>query len=213
VDSRGAAAPRILLASASERRRALLEACRIPFDVLVSDASEEVGPEAVSRGSEHVVSILAARKAETVRQRLIATRGLSPESQACWVLGADTVVEVDGLMLGKPADEAEARGMLERLAGRTHRVHTGLALIAGLSESADVRSVTTEVTFRPMTAADVDWYLSTREWLGAAGAYRIQERGAFLVEAVRGSYSNVVGLPLEAFYGMLVRHRYNFGAT
>jgi septum formation protein len=202
-------APILVLASASARRKALLEACHIPFRVMVSDVSEEVEPDAAARGTAYVVELLAARKAESARGGLGAGAG-SPPGEA-WILSADTIVEIDGLMLGKPATEEEAARMLQRLSGRTHRVWSGIALVPGLRAQADVTSVATAVTFRVLTSRDLAWYLSTREWEGAAGAYRIQERAGFLVESIQGSYSNVVGLPLEALYGMLVRHRYDFG--
>jgi septum formation protein len=204
--------PSLVLASASPRRRELLEACRIPFRVVVSDAPEDLAAEDEARGPAHVVALLAARKAETVRRMLVEAIGggaESAESAESWILGADTLVEVDGLSLGKPASAAEARSMIERLSGRTHRVHTGIALIPGLTAATDLESVSTAVSFRLMSEREIDWYVGTGEWRGAAGAYRIQERAAFLVESIHGSYSNVVGLPLEAFYGMLSCHQYD----
>ncbi len=203
--------PVLVLASASCRRRALLESCRIPFRVIVSAEPEDVSPEVAARGPDHVVGVLAVRKAEAVRRMLLAPQRGGEAPRDPWILGADTVVEVDDLTLGKPTDAIQARAMLERLSGKTHRVHTGIALIPGLAAEVETESVCTSVTFRLLSGADIAWYLGAAEWEGAAGAYRIQERAAFLVESIHGSYSNVVGLPLEAFYGMLVRHRYDFG--
>jgi septum formation protein len=204
-------APFIVLASASPRRRELLESCGIPFRVEVSDAPEAISADDLALGLPYVVTLLAGRKAEAVRRRVAADPDADPELAGGWFLGADTVVDVDGDLLGKPADEGEARRMLLRLSGREHRVHTGIALIPGPGAAADAVAVTTEVRFRPLSEEEVSWYLRSREWEGAAGAYRIQERAGLLVESIRGSYSNVVGLPLEAFYGILTRHHYRFG--
>jgi septum formation protein len=146
---------------------------------------------------------LARRKVEAV---LALFANVAPQ----WVLGADTVVEVDGLVLGKPAGIEEAERFLRLLSGRVHRVHTGLALHAGRERPIEVEAVSTEVRFRTLGDEEINAALESGEWAGAAGAYRIQERGAFLVEWIRGSWSNVVGLPLEAFYGMLKRTGYRF---
>lgn len=188
----------IVLASGSPRRRELLERVRIPFTVMIPEVDEAPGGEA----PVDLVKALARRKVEAVIARCAA----APR----WVLGADTVVEVDGDVLGKPSGVGEAERMLRRLSGRTHRVHTGLALFCGRDQPVEIECVTTDVRFRALEEQDIRSYLATGEWRGAAGAYRIQERGAFLVERIDGSFSNVVGLPLEAFYGMLVRTGYRF---
>ncbi len=125
---------------------------------------------------------LARRKVEAV---LALFRNESPR----WVLGADTVVEVDGLVLGKPAGIEEAERFLRLLSGRVHRVHTGLALLADRQRPIEVEAVSTEVRFRTLEDEEIRLSLESGEWAGAAGAYRIQERGAFLVEWIRGSWS------------------------
>jgi len=127
-----------------------------------------------------------------------------------WVLGVDTVVEIDGTVLGKPSGPEEAERMLRALSGKVHRVYSGVALLVERTRPMELESVCTEVKFRAMEDGEIRSYIESGEWAGAAGAYRIQERGAFLVEWIRGSYSNVVGLPLEAFYGILVRNEYRF---
>ncbi len=119
------------------------------------------------------------------------------------MLGADTIVEIDGEPLGQPVDADDARRMLRRLSGRTHRVHTGVALRAAGAEA--VETVTTLVTLVPLTPAMLEWYLGTGEPFGKAGAYAIQGAGGVLVEGVRGSVSNVVGLPLATVASMLQR--------
>jgi septum formation protein len=110
-------------------------------------------------------------------------------------LGADTIVAIDGDILGKPADATQARAYVARLAGRTHAVVGGIAL-AQDGEITDAAVVTTEVTFRAVNDAVLDWYVATGEWQGRAGGYAIQGAGAVLVDSVRGDYLNIVGLPL-----------------
>ena len=190
----------VILASGSPRRRELLERVRIPFKVVSPQVDEAYG--GVLAPADHTTA-LARRKVEAV---LALFRNEAPR----WVLGADTVVEADGTILGKPADIEEAERFLSRLSGRVHRVHTGLALHAGRERPMEVEAVSTEVRFRTLDEGEIQSYLESGEWAGAAGGYRIQERGAFLVEWIRGSWSNVVGLPLEAFYGMLRRTGYRF---
>jgi septum formation protein len=170
-------APPIILASVSPQRRAILEQLKIPFRV-VPPSFEEVGADPVE---------LAAGKARSV------DGGDLP------VLGVDTEVIVDGEALGKPAGAAEAETMLERLAGRTHEVVSGLCLRTAAWEELD--SETTLVAFRDLTARDLAHYVGSGEWENRAGGYAIQGLGASLVERLEGDYLNVVGLPA----GLLVR--------
>ncbi|MDQ3777884.1 MAG: Maf family protein [Actinomycetota bacterium] len=167
----------ILLASRSPQRRAILEQLAIPFEV-VEPRFEETGDDPV----EH-----AAGKARSI------DGGDRP------VLGVDTVVSVEGRVLGKPADAAEAEWMLELLAGKTHQVVSGLCLRTRAWE--ELHDETTRVAFRALTARDIATYLATREWRERAGGYAIQGFGASLVERIEGDYLNVVGLPA----GLLVR--------
>ena len=190
----------IILASGSPRRRELLTKVKLPIKVIPPDIKEDHTsyssiPELVSRLSRNKVeAILALFKTESPR----------------WILGLDTVVEVDGRVLGKPSAPEEAEIMLRSLSGKVHRVYSGMTLLVERGKPMEQEVVCTEVKFREMTENEVRFYLDTGEWAGAAGGYRIQERGAFFVEWIRGSYSNVVGLPLEAFYGILVRNEYHF---
>jgi septum formation protein len=112
------------------------------------------------------------------------------------VLGADTTIDLDGEILGKPEDEADARRMLRRLSARKHRVHTGIAVSWG-SRREQSLVVTSLVTFHPVTDEALEWYIGTGEWQGKAGSYAVQGLGGTLVEGVRGSLSNVIGLPLR----------------
>jgi septum formation protein len=190
----------IILASGSPRRRDLLARVKVPLKVIPPDIVEDFPPgepvgdtvRRLSRGK--VEAILSLFKTESPR----------------WVLGLDTVVEIDGTVLGKPSGPEEAESMLRRLSGKVHRVYSGIALLIEKGKPLEQEVVCTEVKFREMSPPELRFYVETGEWAGAAGAYRIQERGAFFVEWIKGSYSNVVGLPLEAFYGILVRNDYHF---
>ena len=190
----------IILASGSPRRRELLTKVKIPTKVIQPDIAEDYAgfasiPELVTRlARAKVEAILRLFKAESPR----------------WVLGLDTVVEVDGNVLGKPSGPEGAEAMLRSLSGKVHRVYSGIALLVERGKPIEQEVVCTEVKFKNLAEHELRFYLDTGEWAGAAGAYRIQERGAFFVEWIKGSYSNVVGLPLEAFYGILVRNEYHF---
>ena len=188
----------ILLASASPRRKELLRRIGVPFRSRNPRVDEE--HDLPSALTDQVLA-LAERKARAV---------LPARGHLRWVLGCDTLVDVEDAPLGKPAGSDEARRFLKALSGRVHRVHSGLALYSADADAVDVRLATTRVRFRELADDEIEWYLATGEWRGAAGAYRVQERGSLLVAAVEGSYSNVVGLPLETFYGMLRSGGYRF---
>lgn len=168
----------ILLASGSPRRRDLLQAAGLEVR-LAPPNIEEVWPGGTP---EESAIRLAQQKLDAVPDP-----GLT--------LAADTVVVLDEVPLGKPATAEEAREMLARLAGRTHRVITGFCLRHG--ERRHAQAVATEVTFRPLTQGEIERYVARGECLDKAGAYGIQGQGGALVHALRGSYTNVVGLPLQ----------------
>ena len=190
----------IILASGSPRRRELLTKVKLPIKVIPPDIAEDYSS---GLPVPEIVVQIARKKVEAV---LSLFKTESPR----WVLGLDTVVEIDGKVLGKPSGPEEAESMLRMLSGRVHRVFSGIALLVRRGKPIEEEVVCTEVKFRAMDPGEIRFYIETGEWAGAAGAYRIQERGAFLVDWIKGSYSNVVGLPLEAFYGILVRNEYNF---
>jgi septum formation protein len=176
--------PRILiLASASPRRQALLRSAGISFEVIPSEVDEEM--EEGEAPDEHVIR-LARLKAVKVGKK----------HKTRWVLAADTVVVVDGRILGKPRDRREAEGMLEMLSAREHRVVTGYCLLQVSSGKSRQGRVVSRVRFKDLSLDEIRWYLDTGEPFGKAGAYAIQGKAAFMVKEVRGSYTNVVGLPL-----------------
>lgn len=173
----------LVLASASPRRADLLREAGILFRVAPAHIDEAVR---VGEPPEAYVERLAREKAEAVHAA----------SAEAFVLGADTTVVVDDTILGKPADRAEAAGMLELLAGRSHRVLTGVALL-GPADFRRAAVVSTNVTFSRLSDADIAWYVGTGEPLDKAGAYAIQGGASRFVERIDGSFSNVVGLPME----------------
>ena len=179
---------RLVLAARSPRRADLLTAAGYEFEVTPADIDErrcddETAAEYVGR--------LASEKAAIVTAS-------APDAM---VLGADTVVVIEGLVLGKPVDEADAAAMLHRLSGRSHEVLTGVALLSRGRRRTEV--VTTRVRFRTLTAADVVWYVASGEPVGKAGAYAIQGRASSFVTRIEGSYSNVVGLPVATVDEMI----------
>ncbi len=173
---------RIILASASPRRRELIENLKIDFEVRTADCEEITVPEELP---EDTVKRLSLTKARCVAEL---------EGDDAVVIGADTVVAIDGKILGKPADENEAAEMLKLLSGRTHRVYTGLAVIGGGKTVNEY--VETEVKFYDLTDSQIKRYIATGEPMDKAGAYGIQKYGSLLVEEIRGDYFNVVGLPV-----------------
>jgi nucleoside triphosphate pyrophosphatase len=190
----------IILASGSPRRKELLARVKIPVKVIPPDLAEDYSQ---AGSPADLVARVARGKVDAVVELFKAE---SPR----WVLGVDTVVEVDGKVLGKPGNPDQARSMLGLLSGKVHRVYSGVAVLVDKGKPIDMEVVSTEVKFKALTPAELAWYLECGEWSGAAGGYRIQERGAFFAEWIKGSYSNVVGLPLEAFYGILMRNEYRF---
>ena len=173
---------RIILASASPRRREILASAGIPFRVVTSEADESYMGFPSPR---ELVEGLALRKLRAVKDEIGDER---------LILAADTVVYCDGLVLGKPADDTDAFRMLSMLSGSTHTVYTGIAMSKNGSLVLD--SEATRVTFRTLTAKEIEGYIASGEPRGKAGAYAIQEMGGMFVQSIEGSFHNVVGLPI-----------------
>jgi len=184
---------RIYLASQSPRRRELLKQIGVAFDVLALRAvSGRMDVVEVPRAGETALDFvqrMAAEKAACGWRAVDARRLLRFP-----VLGADTVVELDGAILGKPAGRAEAEAMLTRLSGRQHQVHTAVAVQH--ESQRELRLSSSQVRFAALDAAAIARYLETGEYLGKAGAYAIQGRAGAFVEHIDGSYSGIMGLPL-----------------
>jgi len=176
--------PPLILASASPRRSELLRQLKVNFQVLPGNATE-VAPEHLS--PQEICQLNAHRKARVVAKQI-------PDAL---VLGADTLVFLDTTILGKPADRAGAHAMLALLEGRTHQVVTGVSLIHLRGHRERIFAVSTNVTFLPLTHAQINHYLDRINPLDKAGGYAIQDHGELIVSEISGSYSNVVGLPLE----------------
>ncbi len=189
ASSAGVARPALVLASASPRRRWLLAALGVPFDIRAVDLDERPRPDETPPAFARRMALEKARTAHTRRP--------------AWVLGADTIVELEGRIFGKPVGAGDAITMLRCLAGRTHLVRTAMALLAPGGGLAEEASVTTEVGFRALDDAAIRAYVATGEPLDKAGAYAIQGEGAHLVAHVHGSFTNVIGLPLEIVAGWL----------
>jgi len=181
----------LILASASPRRKRLLTQMQIPFRVVPGDVDEsETGD-----GPTEMCLRLAEKKAIQV----------SSLAGPFWLLGADSIVVISDRVLGKPRDEAEAGEMLALLEGKEHRVVTGFCILDPSGQIAHSEAVSTAVRFKPLNDAEMRSYIRTGEPFGKAGAYAIQGIGAFMVESISGSYTNVVGLPICAVIKALIR--------
>jgi septum formation protein len=181
---------KLILASSSPRRRGYLKDLGLDFKAVSPDVDERRRRDESPRA---YVRRVALDKASAIAAR-------HPRS---WVVSADTTVVLDGTILGKPRNAAEARRMLKKLSGRAHRVLSGIALVH--VDDAITRSAvsSTRVLIRQLSDEEIHWYVGTKEPLDKAGAYGAQGKGGLLVERVEGSFSNVVGFPLEKFYELL----------
>jgi septum formation protein len=184
--------PPLILASASPRRRGLLDLLGIPFQVIASDDPETIDPRLTPAEQ---AALLATSKARAVAAGL--DTGL--------VIGADTIVVLDGDILGKPADDMDAARMLRRLSGREHHVITGIALVNAANGSVLRRDVVSNVRVKPLSDDEIAAYVATGEPRDKAGAYGIQGLGGSLIAGFEGCYNNVVGLPL-CYVSVMLAH-------
>ncbi|MED1664451.1 Maf family protein [Brevibacillus laterosporus] len=180
----------IVLASSSPRRQELLACLGLPFRIQVSNVDETISEEIAP---EEIVKILSHRKADAVAKNL--SFGL--------VIGSDTIVVLDGQVLGKPHDEEDAFRMLTSLEGRKHEVYSGLAIIDVSTGKIAVDYSSTRVKMRTMTAEEIRGYIASKEPMDKAGSYAIQGLGSTIVERIEGDYFTVVGLPLNRLAQML----------
>lgn len=187
--------PRLLLASASPRRRELLTQAGFSFDVRVSSIPEDVKP-----GEDPVAytTRLAREKAQVVFD--LEKASVPDSTDSLVVLGADTTVVVEGEILGKPEDSADAARILRRLSGRTHHVITGVSLVSDVA--TETAAEITGVTFVTLSEAEIEAYIASGEPMDKAGAYGIQGQAARWIPRIQGCYFNVVGLPLALVANM-----------
>jgi len=183
---------RFILASKSPRRNELLRQMGFDFEVIPSRVAENFvqteSPE------EHVIRLAEAK-----------AKDVALENPDRWVIAADTIVYINGSVLGKPKDRGEAVQMLRRLSGQEHWVLTGFFVCHLEKTKSDKEAVQTAVKVKGLTPNEIDWYVQTGEPFDKAGGYAIQGMGAFMIESIRGSYTNVVGLPLCELIQMLNR--------
>jgi septum formation protein len=184
----------LILASASPRRRELLMEMGLKFDVIPSDTDEAIVPE---ESPETQVKRWASEKAQVAAEN-------HPDQ---WVIAADTTVVLDEMIFGKPQDCKEAEHMLRQLSDRTHEVMSGICLVNRGRNVFQVRSVITQVRFKKLSDLEIAAYVETDEPFDKAGGYGIQGMGAFLVQSISGSYTNVVGLPLCETLELLMENR------
>ena len=178
----------LILASGSPRRRELLARMGYTFEICTPDVDEHVAGHA-----RDIVHTLAGRKA----------RAAAAHYEDGVIIASDTLVSLDGVPLGKPADEREAREMLAALSGREHEVFTGVCVLDAKTGQSEARTVRTGVTFRDITPEEIDAYIATGEPMDKAGAYAIQGGAAPFVSALDGEYENVVGFPVAEVREML----------
>ena len=190
----------IILASSSPRRQEVLKMLNIPYQVKVSNFNEEY-PSDIPLSD--VPEYLASRKVDAI------ARTYPVGHEIPWILGADTMVLLDGKLYGKPVDNVEAAKFMQDFQGKTHQVITGVALFNGDLLYASSRTIITNVTFAPMTQDEIDWYIETGDWHGVAGGYRIQGVASCFIKKIDGTQSNVVGLPIFDLYDMLKEQGYS----
>ena len=182
----------LILASKSPRRSYLLKQAGLEFSVVPSSIDESAVPLS---SPETYVRVMAEAKAMDISDKY-------PDN---WVIGADTIVLIDGRILGKPGSKSEARAMLNQLSGQAHQVLTGYAICCKIKNRIFSETVTTAVRFKNLTDQEIDWYIHTNEPFDKAGAYAIQGLGTFIVKSIKGSYTNVVGLPVCEVIEFLIK--------
>ena len=200
----------IVLASESPRRQEFFRLLGLPFISMPSAVDETLNP---GMDIQQAVEDLARRKVNTVVDTLKAMPPslLPGEHNLAWVFGADTIIALDGKVFGKPVDREDAKRMLSAFRGREHKVITAIALYSGRGKAIDSRSVNSSVAFAPLSESEIEWYLDSGEWEGAAGAYKIQGLASCFITEIQGSYSSIVGLPLREIYVMLRDNGYPYG--
>jgi septum formation protein len=190
----------IILASSSPRRQEILKLLHIPCQVIMPNIDETITENI---DIENIPELLARKKV------LAVVHSLPSKQEIPWVLGADTVIVYNGKIYGKPENQEQASLFLHTFQGKTHTVITAVVLYNGRSHSTSSHISRTNVTFTPMTDDEIDWYVNTGEWHGAAGGYRIQSLASCFISKIEGSSSCVTGLPIFDLYAILKEQGYS----
>ena len=190
----------IILASSSPRRQEILKMLKIPFRVIIPNIDETL-KSAIDL--EQIPELLAREKVTAV------IHSLPSHQEIPYVLGADTVIIFNNEIMGKPESQEQAFEYLKKLQGKTHTVVKALVLYKGKTKTTVSKINKTRVTFSPMTDEEIQWYVDTGEWHGAAGGYRIQSLASMFVAKIEGSYTGVVGLPISDLYDILKEQDYS----
>ena len=207
----------IILASESPRRREYFKLLGLPFKCISPkiDESFPPGSDPVSvvkdLAVKKVKAILEMRHDELRDEPRDKPHDEPPGEPPLWVCGADTLVSCGKSIFGKPRNRIDAKNILKALQGKTHHVTTAIALFGSRTGKIDVCVSTSSVALAELAEREIEWYLDTNEWKGAAGAYRIQGLASCFIEKINGSYSSIVGLPLRELYAMLRQNNYPYG--
>ncbi|MBN1617380.1 MAG: septum formation protein Maf [Spirochaetales bacterium] len=191
----------IILASTSPRRQEILKSLGIPFSVMTPSYTEEPVP---GLSAHELAELHSMNKVESVIRMKLSI-------SVPWVLGADTVIFDGQKILGKPAHREDAQSMLESFSGKKHEVITAISLYDSHTNFTTTKTCTSSVEFMPLDHNQIESYLDTGEWQGAAGGYRIQGLASFFISRIEGSWSGIVGLPIHDLYVILREHGYRFG--
>ncbi len=190
----------IILASSSPRRQEILTKLSIPFRVIIPQIDETIPDNA---DPEATAELFATKKVEAV-MRTFPSGQMIP-----WILGADTIVVSDGKIYGKPENQDEAVRFLKAFSGKEQTVLSAIALFNGKLNYLSTRINKTNLKFSKMNDKEIEWYVNTGEWHGAAGGYRIQGMASCFIERIEGSYSSIIGLPIFEFYDILKEQGYS----
>ena len=189
----------IILASSSPRRQEILKMLKIPYRVIMPNIDETIS---TMLSHDEIPELLAREKV------LAVIKSLPVGQEIPWVLGADTIISYNGKLYGKPQDQDEAFSFLKDFQGNTHTILTALVLYNGKTKLTTSKLCKTEVTFSAMTDEEIQWYIDTGEWHGAAGGYRIQSLASMFINHIDGSYSGAIGLPISELYDILTEQGY-----
>lgn len=190
----------IILASSSPRRQEILKLLNIPFKVIIPNIDETIS-SAIE--PEEIPEFLAREKVTAV------IHSLPPQQEILWILGADTIILKEGKIFGKPDSRAQAEAFLREFSGKTHQVITSVVLYNGRKKTFISKNAVTKVTFSELSDKEINWYLDTEEWHGAAGGYRIQSLASCFIKSIEGTQSCVTGLPIFELYDMFKEQGYS----